>query len=136
LFFEQWQFPRGGVCKGESDLACARREFDERPVGIAGEVHEACRAELHYVAQVRGYEIERTIIYFLAAIGPGELRLGNDNHGEARWVATRGVGTAHRDLARTVACPGRRRRLSERAAGEISNTITGESSGDSDAGKT
>jgi ADP-ribose pyrophosphatase YjhB (NUDIX family) len=86
LFFEQWQFPRGGVCKGESDLACARREFDEETGLRIAEVHEACRTELHYVAQVRGYEMERTIIYFLAAIEPGELRLGNDNHGEARWV--------------------------------------------------
>jgi phosphoribosylformimino-5-aminoimidazole carboxamide ribotide isomerase len=86
LFFEQWQFPRGGVCKGESDLACARREFDEETGLRIAQVHEACRAELHYVAQVRGYEMERTIIYFLAAIEPGELRLGNDNHGEARWV--------------------------------------------------
>ena len=26
-FFEEWQFPRGGVEPGESDLDCARREF-------------------------------------------------------------------------------------------------------------
>ena len=88
LFFEQWQFPRGGVCKGESDRACALREFDEETGLHVTQVHEACRTELHYVAQIRGYEMERTIIYYLAAVNSGEIRLGNDNHGEARWVAT------------------------------------------------
>ena len=86
LFFEQWQFPRGGVCKGEGDRACALREFDEETGLSVAQVHEDCRTELHYVALIRGYEVERTIIYFLAEINPGEVRLGNDNHGEARWV--------------------------------------------------
>ena len=86
LFFEQWQFPRGGVCKGEDDRTCALREFDEETGLRVVRVDESCRTELHYVAQVRGYELERTIVYYLAEIGPGEVRLGNDNHGEARWV--------------------------------------------------
>ena len=29
LFFEQWQFPRGTVLKGESERTCALREFRE-----------------------------------------------------------------------------------------------------------
>lgn len=89
LFFEQWQFPRGGVCKGESDRACALREFDEETGLRVVRVVEQCRTDLHYVAQIRGYELERTIVYYLAEIGPGEVRLGNDNHGEARWVSPR-----------------------------------------------
>ena len=44
-----------------------------------------CRAELHYMVVIRDYDIERTVVYFLAEIGPGEVRLGNENHGEARW---------------------------------------------------
>ena len=87
LFFEQWQFPRGGVCKNESDRACALREFDEETGLRVARVDEQCRTELHYVAQIRGYELERTIVYYLAEVSPGEVRLGNDNHGEARWVS-------------------------------------------------
>jgi phosphoribosylformimino-5-aminoimidazole carboxamide ribotide isomerase len=49
LFFEQWQFPRGGVHKGESDKACALREFMEET-------------------------------------GSQEVRLGHENHSEARWL--------------------------------------------------
>jgi phosphoribosylformimino-5-aminoimidazole carboxamide ribotide isomerase len=89
LFFEQWQFPRGGVCKGESDRACALREFDEETGLHVVRVDERCRTDLHYVAQIRGYELERTIVYYLAEVSPGEVRLGNDNHGEARWVGPR-----------------------------------------------
>ena len=87
LFFEQWQFPRGGVRKGESDLACAQREFSEETGLPIRKVHEACRAELHYVVTIRNYDLERTIVYYLVEAGPGEVRLGNENHGEARWVS-------------------------------------------------
>jgi hypothetical protein len=42
---------------------------------------------LHYVVTIRGYEIARTIIYYLAEVGPGEIRLGHENHCEARWAS-------------------------------------------------
>jgi len=86
-FFEQWQFPRGGVHRSEDDMACAHREFSEE-VGLpVYQVHDDCRVELHYMAVIRGYEIERTVVYYLAEIGPGEIRLGDENHCEARWVS-------------------------------------------------
>lgn len=89
MFYEQWQFPRGCVDRGESDLACALREFVEETGLPVVRVDEACRAELHYAVVVRDYDVERTIVYHLAEIGPGEVRLGNENHGEARWVNAR-----------------------------------------------
>ena len=48
--------------------------------------HEDCRTELHYIAVIRDYEIERTVVYYLAEVEPGEVRLGHENHCEARWV--------------------------------------------------
>ena len=51
------------------------------------ELHEDCRTELQYTCTIRDYALERTIVYFLAEVEPGEVRLGNENHGEARWVA-------------------------------------------------
>ncbi|HHY57838.1 MAG TPA: NUDIX domain-containing protein [Chloroflexi bacterium] len=86
LFFEQWQFPRGGVHRSEGDLTCARREFIEETGLPVHKLHANCRAELHYTVTIRGFEIARTIIYYLAEIGPGEIRLGHENHCEARWV--------------------------------------------------
>jgi phosphoribosylformimino-5-aminoimidazole carboxamide ribotide isomerase len=87
LFFEQWQFPRGGVHRSEGDMTCARREFTEEAGLPVRKIHKECRAELHYTTVIRGYEIERTIVYYLAEIGPGEIRLGHENHCEARWVS-------------------------------------------------
>jgi phosphoribosylformimino-5-aminoimidazole carboxamide ribotide isomerase len=87
LFFEQWQFPRGGTHRDEGDLECARREFAEETGLPVRKIHAQCRAQLHYMVTIRGYEIERTIIYYLAEIGPGEIRLGHENHCEARWAA-------------------------------------------------
>lgn len=86
LFFEQWQFPRGAVVKGESEQECALREFSDATGLPVQAVHAACRSELHYTVVIRDYDIERTIVYFLAEVGPGDVCLGNENHGEARWV--------------------------------------------------
>jgi phosphoribosylformimino-5-aminoimidazole carboxamide ribotide isomerase len=86
LFFEQWQFPRGGVHQGEGELACALREFAEETGLPVRNLHTECRSELHYTATIRGYEIERTVIYFLAEVGSHEVHLGHENHSEARWL--------------------------------------------------
>jgi phosphoribosylformimino-5-aminoimidazole carboxamide ribotide isomerase len=84
-FFEQWQFPRGGVQRGEDDLMAAQREMREETGLPLLRLHAECRSELHYTSIIRSYEIERTIIYFLGEVGPGEVVLGNMNHCEARW---------------------------------------------------
>jgi phosphoribosylformimino-5-aminoimidazole carboxamide ribotide isomerase len=86
FFFEQWQFPRGTVLKGESERACALREFREETGLKVRKLYEDCRTELHYTVVIRDYDLERTIVYFLAEVDAGEVRLGNENHGEARWV--------------------------------------------------
>jgi phosphoribosylformimino-5-aminoimidazole carboxamide ribotide isomerase len=86
LFFEQWQFPRGAVLKGESERTCALREFREATGLKVHKVYEECRTELHYTVVIRDYDMERTIVYFLAEVEAGEVRLGNENHGEARWT--------------------------------------------------
>jgi len=85
-FFEQWQLPRGGVEPGESDVQCARREFVEETGLAIRRWHEACQTELRYMARIRDYEIERTIIYFLAEVESGEICLGREDHCEARWA--------------------------------------------------
>lgn len=85
-FFEQWQFPRGGNCPNESDLQCARREFMEETGLTIRHVHEDCRVELHYTANIRSYEIERTLVYYLAEVENGVLSLGDEDHCEGVWV--------------------------------------------------
>jgi phosphoribosylformimino-5-aminoimidazole carboxamide ribotide isomerase len=87
LFFEQWQFPRGGVHKAESDKACALRELAEETGLPIIKLYETCRTELSYTAIIRGYEIERTVIYFLAEVASHEIQLGHENHSEARWLS-------------------------------------------------
>lgn len=85
LFFEQWQFPRGGVEPDENDLEAAQREFTEETGLPIRRLHEECRTVLEYVAVIRDYEIYRTVVYYLAEINGGEIRFGDENHCEARW---------------------------------------------------
>ncbi len=88
LFFEQWQFPRGGVKAGESDHTCALRELHEETGLSVVQFHEDCEVVLEYTAIIRDYEIERTVIYYLAQAAAQEVRLGHEDHGEARWLNT------------------------------------------------
>lgn len=85
LFFDQWQFPRGGVKHGETDVQCALREMQEETGLPVVQLHEDCRVELNYTATIRSYDIERTVIYYLGEAGPGDILLGHENHCEARW---------------------------------------------------
>lgn len=87
LFFEQWQFPRGGVHAQEDDKSCARREFAEETGLPILKFHEDCRTVLQYTASIRNYEIERTIVYYLAEASSQEVRLGHEDHCEARWLS-------------------------------------------------
>ena len=85
--YEQWQFPRGSVERGETEWACARREFTQATCLTALDDSPTVTQKLDYTAKVRDYRVHRTITYFLAEIGPGEVHLGCDNHGEALWVS-------------------------------------------------
>ena len=85
LFFEKWQFPRGGIEAPEDLLDCAVREFREETCLDLKQVYEDCRTDLHYVKRIRNHEIERTVVYFLGEASEGEAMLCHDNHCEVRW---------------------------------------------------
>jgi phosphoribosylformimino-5-aminoimidazole carboxamide ribotide isomerase len=85
-FFEQWQFPRGGLEDGETELGCAVREFEEETHLRIRQLHRDQQSLLHYVTRIRNYDIERKIVYYLAEIEPGEVILGQDDHSEYRWA--------------------------------------------------
>jgi phosphoribosylformimino-5-aminoimidazole carboxamide ribotide isomerase len=89
LFVEQWQFPRGGVHPHEDDQSCARRKFAEETGLPILKFHEECRAVLEYTAAIRNYEIERTIVYYLAETDLQEVHLGHEDHCEERWLDVR-----------------------------------------------
>ena len=86
-FFEEWQFPRGRVERGESDLDCARREFAIETGLPIVKLYQDCATVLKFTVIIRGYEVERTVVYFLAEVGDGAVRLGHDNHSECRWCS-------------------------------------------------
>lgn len=86
LFFEQWQFPRGGHCPDETDFECAKRELHEETGLSIRQMHENCKVELNYIAKIRDYQIDRTLIYYLAEVEVGDIWLGDEDHCEAVWV--------------------------------------------------
>ena len=86
-FFEEWQFPRGVSKRAESDLNCARREFAIETGLPILRTHDNCPKALEFNVNIRGYDIRRTIIYYLRRLAPATVRLGHDNHSECRWCS-------------------------------------------------
>ncbi|MCB0065241.1 MAG: NUDIX domain-containing protein [Caldilineaceae bacterium] len=86
LFFEQWQFPRGGVDGGDCNQDCAIQEFEEETGLSVIELHPDCKSVLEYTTTIRDYEIERKVVYYLAEVSSNEIALGHENLCEARWL--------------------------------------------------
>lgn len=86
VYDEQWQFPRGSLQPAESVRQCALRELQEETGLPIVKLYEEFRVNLQYTALVRGYSIDHSLTYYLAEVGMREVRFGNEDHCEARWV--------------------------------------------------
>ncbi len=84
-FFDQWQFPRGSVQRAEADVDAATRHFDDETHLPIAHLFTDTHTTLQYTCFIRSYDIERTILYYTAEVGDGEIEMGNTNHCEARW---------------------------------------------------
>jgi len=84
-YYELWEFPRTPVVGQENTVEAATRGAFE----VAGQkilaFHEDCCSTLEYVAQVRDYEIQHTVVYYLAEVDHSEVFLGDENHCESHW---------------------------------------------------
>jgi bis(5'-nucleosidyl)-tetraphosphatase len=113
-----WEFPKGGVERGETDREAAVRELEEE-TGIgrgAIEVAGGFREEERYVfTQGKGEErslIVKRVIYFLARTEAHEVTISREAQ-ESRWVT-------FTEAMRLLRFPGKRfvlERAEERLAG-------------------
>ncbi len=87
VYDEQWQFPRGSLLPAESVRQCALRELQNETGLPIVKLYEEFRVNLHYTALVRGYSIDHSLTYYLAEVGLREVRFGNEDHCEARWLS-------------------------------------------------
>jgi len=79
-----WDFTKGHVEKGEDDLAAAIRELKEetfldQAIPISGFHHEIN----YYFRDRKSQLVHKTVIYFLAEVGQGEIRLSDEHVGYA-----------------------------------------------------
>jgi bis(5'-nucleosidyl)-tetraphosphatase len=113
-----WEFPKGGVERGETDRQAAVRELEEE-TGIAPAVIEVAggfREEERYVfTQGKGEDrslIVKRVIYFLARTQACEVTISRETQ-ESRWVT-------FDEAMRLLRFPGKRyvlERAEERLAG-------------------
>jgi bis(5'-nucleosidyl)-tetraphosphatase len=79
-----WDFTKGHVERGEDDLEAAVRELQEEtflsgPVAVPGFHHEI----KYYFRDRKQQLVHKTVIYFLAEVGDGEIRLSDEHVGYA-----------------------------------------------------
>ncbi len=84
-YYELWEFPRTQIVSHENTVEAATRGAFEMAGQRILDFHEECSSTLEYVAQVRDYEIQHTVVYYLAEVDRSEVVLGDENHCEAQW---------------------------------------------------
>ncbi|MDJ0974733.1 MAG: NUDIX domain-containing protein [Planctomycetota bacterium] len=77
--------PKGHAEKDEPELETALRETEEETGLTDLEVADRFRRELIYPATRKGQTYEKTVVYFLARLGSGEVRLSKE-HSEYEWA--------------------------------------------------
>jgi hypothetical protein len=87
LFFEQWQFPRGGAHRDENDLDL-RAPRVHRGGRIAGEqTSRRCRSELHYTVTFVATKSRAPSSTTWQKSGRARSSSATRNHCEARWAS-------------------------------------------------
>ncbi len=77
--------PKGHAEGDEAELVTARRETEEETGLTELQVAPAFRRELIYPASRKGETYEKTVVYFLARLEAGEVRLSKE-HSEFEWA--------------------------------------------------
>lgn len=81
-----WAFPKGHAEAGESPLQTAIRELaEETGLSLIRLIQEAPLVEQYHFTR-NGIPIDKTVMYFLAEVGNGEIRLQDAELIHYQWV--------------------------------------------------
>src|SRR5579862_4505243 len=74
-----WDFPKGHVEKGETDLIAATRELKEE-TGISGaRMIDGFSHQINYFFRKGKTLIQKTVVYFLAQTGDEKIQISNEH---------------------------------------------------------
>ncbi len=80
-----WDLPKGKIEKGESKQEAALRELKEE-TGLAAVIVDGFEEQLSYFFRHKGELISKTVYFFIAEAGPGEVILSDEHIGFA-WLS-------------------------------------------------
>ena len=82
-----WAFPKGHQEAGEDNLQTAEREFEEETGLKNYQVLEDEKFFEHYNFIYGGQAYDKTVEYYLAEVGEGELEIQDEELQAAEWLA-------------------------------------------------
>jgi 8-oxo-dGTP pyrophosphatase MutT (NUDIX family) len=77
----RWDFPKGGVEKGESELQTVMREVEEETGLKEIEIILGFRKVIEYFYRRGGKNIHKRVVYLLASTDSGDVRISYEHQG-------------------------------------------------------
>lgn len=77
----RWDFPKGGVEKGESEVQTVMREVEEETGLSAIRIVPGFRKVIEYFYRRNGKNIHKQVAYFLASTGEERVRISFEHQG-------------------------------------------------------
>jgi 8-oxo-dGTP pyrophosphatase MutT (NUDIX family) len=80
-----WDFPKGNVEKGESELETVKREVEEETGIKEIEIIDGFKEKVGYYYRMKGQLVYKTVNYYLAKTSEKEVKLSYE-HEDYAWV--------------------------------------------------
>lgn len=76
-----WDFPKGNIEKGETDIETVKREIQEETGIKDAEILRGFKEKIQYYFKFNGELISKTVVFYLAKADAGEIKLSFEHIG-------------------------------------------------------
>ncbi len=98
----RWDFPKGGVEKGESELQTVLREVKEETGLTTLQVRSGFRKVIEYFYRREGKNIHKQVVYLLAVTDSEQVKISSEHQGYGWFPYSEAVDRASYDNSKVT----------------------------------